>query len=155
MIHSSAVSGRCDAGKPGFTLIELLIAIAVAAVLLYVAVPAYREPVFEMRRALARMELLEVLARQEQYFGDHKRYANSLADLGMPGSPYALDSEGNRLPASATQRIYLIDISAQGAGFVLHGKPQLGQASDHRCGRLDLSSRGRKTATGSDPQRCW
>ncbi|MDZ7782643.1 MAG: type IV pilin protein [Halioglobus sp.] len=141
--------------KNGFSLIELLIAITVAAVLLYVALPAYREPVFEMRRALVRMELLEVVARQEQYFGDHKRYADSLADLGLPGSPYALDSEGNRLPASAAERIYLISLSQQGAGFVLHGNPQYDQAADHRCGRLGLSSQGRKTATGHDAGECW
>lgn len=145
----------CNAGKSGITLIELLIVITVAAILLYVAVPVYREPLFETRRALMRMELLEVLARQEQYFGDHKRYTNSLADLGLPGTPYALDSEGNRLPATAAERIYLIDITVQGAGFVLHGEPQKGQAADHRCGRLGLSSQGRKTATGSDAGRCW
>jgi len=141
--------------KNGLSLIELLIAVAVAAVLLYVALPVYREPLFEMRRALLRMELLEVLARQEQYFGDHKRYADSLVDLGLPGNPYALDREGNRLPASAAERIYLISLSQQGAGFVLHGDPQSDQAADHRCGRLGLSSRGRKTATGHAAGQCW
>lgn len=141
--------------KNGFSLIELLIAVTVAAVLLYVALPVYRESVFEMRRALLRMELLEVLARQEQYFGDHKRFADSLVDLGLPGSPYALDSEGNRQPASAAARIYLISLSQQGAGFVLQGEPQYDQAADHRCGRLGLSSQGRKTATGHDAGRCW
>lgn len=80
-------------GARGFTLVELMIALAVLAVLLSMAVPAYRE--YVRRGAVA--AAIEVLASgrvvAEQYFLDSATYA------GMPcpgGTTYfAIDCESD------------------------------------------------------------
>jgi type IV pilus assembly protein PilE len=94
--------GPGSIGTRGFTLVELMIALAVLAVLLSVAVPAYRE--YVRRGAVA--SAIEVLASgrivAEQYFLDSATY------VGMPcpgGTTYFTiqcdsDADGYTITAS-------------------------------------------------------
>ena len=140
----------------GFTLVELMIVVVIVAILLTVALPSYQQQLRKTRRSLARAELVEVMARQEQFFLNHRQYASAFTDLGYPSSPYAIGTDGNDGPATAADRIYLIDISTLTGGFKLHAIPQLVQSGDHFCGTLGLTSIGLKSASGSgSAEECW
>ena len=144
----------------GFTLIELMIVVVVVAILTSVALPAYQGHVIGTKRSSARAELLKTLARQEQYFINHKRYAASLDLLGYASSPYAIRSGGEIVPIDSPDRIYLlsiVDVSPMEAPseFRLQAIPQLGQVRDSRCGVLGISSRGVKSASSGSIASCW
>ncbi len=140
----------------GFTLIELMIVVLIVAVLLTVALPSYQQQVRKTRRSLGKAELMEVMARQEQFFLNHRQYAGLLTDLGYPASPYAIDAQGNDDLAAATDRIYLIDISTLPNSFTLYATPQLSQSGDRLCATLSLTSIGLRAVTGSAaPSQCW
>jgi len=142
--------------RKGFTLVELMVVVLIVAVLLTVALPSYQQQVRKTRRSLGKAELLEVMARQEQFFLNHRQYAGVLTDLGYPASPYAIDTDGNDGPTAATDRIYLIDISTLPNSFTLYAIPQLSQSGDRLCGTLSLTSIGLRAATGNgSPAECW
>jgi type IV pilus assembly protein PilE len=142
--------------KNGFTLIELMTVVVIVAILLMVALPSYQQQIRKTRRSLAKAELMEVMARQEQFFLDHRQYASELTNLGYPASPYAIDADSNDQPATVPDRIYLIDISTLPNSFTLHAIPQLSQSGDRLCGTLSLTSIGLKAATGSSSvAECW
>jgi type IV pilus assembly protein PilE len=140
----------------GFTLIELIVVVAIVAILLIVSLPSYQRYVYTTQRALARAYMLEVMARQEQFFLDHKRYAENLVELGFSASPYAIDAHGNLVSASSDQRIYLIDLSPSEGEYTLRATPQLGQIADRLCGTLSVKSSGVKFAAGAGAAaECW
>lgn len=147
----------------GFTLIELMIAVAIMAVLIAVALPAYNQYVITAKRSLARAELLKVMARQEQFFVDNKKYAaTTLADLGYPGVTYAINGHGDASAANAADRTYVIRLAAAPAAtatsYTLEAVPQLKQADDTKCQTLTLSSLGVKGLTGGatgSVADCW
>lgn len=143
-------------GKRGFTLIEMIVAVFIVALLLALTLPAYQRQLRNTRRSLGSAELLQVMMRQEQYFLDHKQYAQALTDLDYPTSPYAIDAEGNAVSVLAGDRIYLIDVAMRQDDYVLYAIPQLAQAADQLCGILSLDSSGTKSATGELAARdCW
>lgn len=140
----------------GFTLIELMVVAVIIAILLILGLPSYQHHVRTTLRALASGAVVEVMARQEQFFLDHKRYAENLVELGYSASPYAIDAHGSRVPATSNHRIYLIDLSLTTQGYTLHAIPQLGQTTDRLCGTLSVTSSGIKLATGEGTAaECW
>ena len=145
----------CEKTK-GFILIELMVVVVIVAVLLTVALPSYQQQVRKTRRSLGKAELMEVVARQEEFFLNHRQYASELTDLGYPASPYAIDTDGNDGPTAAADRIYLIDISTLPNSFTLYAIPQLSQSGDRLCGTLSLTSIGLRDAAGNgSPSECW
>lgn len=139
----------------GFTLIELMIVVVIVGVLLLVALPGYEQQTLKTKRALGRAELLDVMARQEQYFVNNRQYATSLADLGLD-NPYAIDADANNVATDAANRVYIIALpsaSATATAYTVTATPQLDQAKD-TCGTLQITSTGVKTA-GGDDTLCW
>ena len=154
-MNAPGAGGSCKE-QCGFTLIEVMMVVVITALLLMIALPAYQQQLQKTRRSLARAELLEVMARQEQYFLNHRQYAPLLTDLGYPASPYAIDASGNDLAATAAGRIYLIDLATLSNGFALYATPQLAQSGDRGCATLGLTSIGLKSASGSSiTEDCW
>jgi type IV pilus assembly protein PilE len=140
----------------GFTLLELLIVVALVSLLLVLLLPSYQVQLYGMRRALASAALLEAMIRQEQFFLEHKRYAERLIDLDYPGHPYAIDRQGNPVPEQAQERTYLIDLVTDGHSYTLSATPQLSQSADQDCGTLSLDSAGVKRVSGERAVReCW
>ncbi|MFK8051192.1 MAG: type IV pilin protein [Halioglobus sp.] len=140
----------------GFTLIELVIVIAILGLLFVLALPAYKNHQLKARRVLATGELMSVLARQEQFFANNKRYAPTLDLLGYSGSPYAINSKSESVAVVAADRIYSITLSFTApAVFELTAVPQLGQTKDRLCGSLQLSSRGGKSTSTGARELCW
>lgn len=140
----------------GFTLIELMIVIVVVAILVGIALPSYQQQVIKTKRSLGKAELMEVLARQEQFFVNNRQYAVALDSLGYT-NPYSIDADGNVIATDATDRIYTIALVGPTAtAFSVRATPQLGQAKDTLCGALTLSSTGVESEGGSGSvDDCW
>jgi type IV pilus assembly protein PilE len=140
----------------GFALLELLVVIVIVALLLVLTLPSYQQHLMSMRRALAGAALMDAMMRQEQFFIEHKRYAQRLTDLDYPAHPYAIDREGRVVSDQAEDRTYLIALEAAGNSYSLSATPQLVQAADSLCGTLSLDSTGTRRASGARPAReCW
>lgn len=69
----------------GFTLLELLFTVAVLALLMVIALPAYTGYKDRARSRLAGQEIGVMAANAQQYWVDHHAYPASLADVGYPG----------------------------------------------------------------------
>ena len=142
--------------QPGFTLIELMITIVIIAMLLMLTLPVYQQQLRSTRRGLGIAALLETMMRQEQYFIDHKRYADDLSALGFPSNPYALDDQGNAATADTHNRIYLVSLATRTGNVTLFAAPQLSQALDLVCGTMSLDSTGVKQVSGRGTvSECW
>jgi type IV pilus assembly protein PilE len=140
----------------GFTLLELLVVVVIVALLLLLGLPTYQRYLLDTRRALASATLLEAMIRQEQFFLEHKRYAQRLTELNYPTHPYAIDREGNRVADEAADRTYVIDLETGENSYTLRATPQLSQTGDRLCGTLMLDSAGIKRVSGERAAReCW
>jgi prepilin-type N-terminal cleavage/methylation domain-containing protein len=139
----------------GVTLIELVVAICIMAILFTLTLPAYLRQLRDTRRSIGGAALLEVVMRQEQFFLDHKRYAESLTELAYPAHPYAIDAHGGVVSGQADNRIYLIELATRTNAYTVIATPQLDQAADQSCGTLSLQSNGAKRATGKGDRSCW
>tara|TARA_R110002072_G_scaffold5811_2_gene36132 strand:- start:14770 stop:15210 length:441 start_codon:yes stop_codon:yes gene_type:complete len=142
--------------EKGFSLIELLVVASLMVVLLSLMLPAYQRQLIDTRRTLGGAALLETMMRQEQYFLNHKRYAEMLTELAYPSHPYAIDARGNVVDGLAENRVYLINLTTRANAYTLSATPQFAQAADRDCGILSLDSSGRKRSSGEDRgRRCW
>jgi len=128
----------------GFTLIELMIVVAIVAILMAIAVPSYRQHVVRSNRAAAETFMLEVANRQERFLLDNRRYAASLAALGM--------SAGSDVSPNYT--VTVTDSGGVGLSYTITATPIGSQVSDTECGVLTLDNQGSKTAAGGG-SRCW
>lgn len=125
----------------GFTLIELMIVVAVVAILVAIAVPAYQDQVRKSRRAQAKADLAEVIQMAER----HHTVNNSYDGFSLP---FAKSPREAGVPAH-----YVLTLEDQSAtSLVIVATAQGGQAKD-KCGNLGLSSRGVKTP--ESPVDCW
>ncbi|HEX4881256.1 MAG TPA: type IV pilin protein, partial [Porticoccaceae bacterium] len=115
----------------------------------------YQDYVVRSNRAVGAGSLLEVAARQEQYFANNAGYASTTALLGY-GAAYYVDRDGEQ--GTAASGIYLITVanvtSAPALDFTLTATPQNYQTRDTDCGDLTLTDRGVKDQSGSG-ERCW
>ena len=82
--------------QTGFTLIELMITIVIIGVIAAIALPSYQSSVRKSKRTEAKTELLQVMARQEQYFSETRKYTCLLYT-----SPSPRDKRQSRMPSSA------------------------------------------------------
>lgn len=76
----------------GFSLIELMVALVVAAILLAIAFPSYRDYVRRGVRSSGQQFLMDIAQRQEPYFLDQRQYA-SLLGSGAGGLNVTLPSD--------------------------------------------------------------
>lgn len=124
----------------GVTLIEMLIVLAIVAVLLTMVVPAYNRYVMEARRADAH-DMLQKNARLLQNCLTLAGAFDAGCDLVI------VSSEGHYvLDQTVTQNTWQLSAVPAPAGP---------QTSDSDCTRITLDHIGRKTATGSNTERCW
>jgi len=158
------VTSRVNSAKvmrlSGFTLVELMLSITIVAVLTSITLPAYQGQVRKSQRSIGRAVLLEVLARQEQFFIFNKHYADKLMLLGYATDPVTIGSDGQEVTTSSARKIYVISLrnilpAALPQRYVLAATPLLGQAKDLLCGTLIISSKGVKSASAGAASSCW
>jgi type IV pilus assembly protein PilE len=68
--------------QSGFTLIELMMVIAIVAILLAIALPAYQNQLIRGHRAAAKSEMMDIANRQQQFLLANRNYTATLSDLG-------------------------------------------------------------------------
>lgn len=133
----------------GFTLIELMIVVAIVAILLLVALPAYQDQLQKGRRTDAMAALQDVAGSMEKFMLDRSTYTINLADLGYD------------VPMDSPEGHYRITVRAPDANcaiqscYVLDATPQGVQVGDTKCTQFTLRSNGVKEATGSLGNDCW
>jgi type IV pilus assembly protein PilE len=131
-------------GRPhqrGITLIELMVTVVIVGILAMIGYPSYQEHVRKSRRADAKTALLDLAARQELFFNDHKTYTNDVT----------------KLKASATSRdgYYNITIPvATATGYELVATAAGVQVNDSKCASFKLTATGAKSSTPAG-NSCW
>lgn len=113
----------------GFTLIELLIAMAIAAILAAVALPAYTSYITRGRVPEATANLMAKRVKMEQFFQDNRTYAGAPAgDLDGGTSKYfdfsSLDDGGTDTRSATGYTLY-----ARGKGAMAGFTYTINQAS--------------------------
>jgi general secretion pathway protein G len=120
----------------GFTLIEILIALAVVAVLLFVAAPSYSGYVERTRVNQAITDIVAIAAQVKTYELDNRAYPDNLAQVGASkldpwGRPYVYNPfHGNAAKGQARKDKNLVPINSD---FDLYsvGKDGASQAPLH------------------------
>ena len=133
--------------QAGFTLIELMVTVGIVAIISAIALPAYDIYVRKAARAEGKAALLDVAAKQEQYYLDNKSYTTDLTDLGFDSSPWT--SESDRYVISVT--------SASSTAFALQATRNAAQVKDTDCGDYTYDSTGTKGVVNasSSASTCW
>ena len=141
----------------GFTLIELMITVAIVAILAAIAYPSYQAYIVRTNEGVARAFLGELMSRQQSFYNDRRRYAESLADLGYGGATVSLRRDGQPA-AEGDTIIYTVgvqDSSVTARNYVVEAVPAGVQATRSHCGTLSLDAQNTRGATGAKGDACW
>ena len=122
----------------GFTLIELVIVIAIVAILVAVAVPAYRDYVLRGRRTEAMTGLNDLVLREEQFRSNNPAFSTTLS---LPTSTFYTFT----IPTATATR-YIVRATATGA-----------QLADSRCPQFEIEFNAGVTIRRPTPDtnNCW
>lgn len=146
----------CSRRWHGVTLLELMLVLLVLGLLLLLVMPVYGEQVRKARRVIATAELLQLAARQEHFFLNHRQYADDLTALGysLPAA-VGIGAQGQEVAAGALYEISLLQEESD-FRFKALARPVGQQAGDGRCGTLAIDSDGVRSASGPGGLReCW
>ncbi|MEQ8798667.1 MAG: type IV pilin protein [Salinisphaeraceae bacterium] len=148
----------------GMTLIELMIVVTVVGILAAVAYPSYVNVVVRNNRSVAHAALSDLVARQENFFTQRKRYAQTIRELGFPSSPTGVRNNGalddlDKSP-NPSDIVYHLQVSSaapfsQDTNFRVEAVPTNMQTRDNDCGTLFITAAGTRGATGDKPDECW
>ncbi len=124
----------------GFTLIELLLVLTLVSLLAWIAYPMYTQPMNKARRAEAKIALLELTDRMEDYYiANNNSYKN--ANLEKLDSAEKTSKGYYKLAVLATTNTtYAVQATAT--------------FPDSECTSFTLDQRGNKTSTGTLSE-CW
>lgn len=104
----------------GFTLIELMITVVIIGVIAGIGFPSYQSSIRKSKRTEAKAALLELMARQEQYFSEKREYATTLEALNWNGTTSlgATGDDGGSYGMSITPggAAGIIEINAEAIG---------------------------------------
>jgi type IV pilus assembly protein PilE len=133
----------------GFSLIELMIVVAVAAILVAIAYPSYRDYVLRTNRSSAESAMYDIAQHLERCYTQFQTYANGSCPTGtMLTTQQNLASNFNLALTTQSNTQYTIQASAIGS-----------QTDDTNCQVLTLNQAGVKSATdggGNDTTAtCW
>lgn len=120
----------------GFTLIELMVTIAILAIIMAVAVPAYQNQVEKARRADAVSSLMETAQQLERCFTRTNSYAGCIS-----------------FPEPSQDGFYTIDATTTSTSYDLTATATGGHSDS--CSPFELDHLGNKTDAGGSSDKCW
>lgn len=130
----------------GFTLIELVIAIAILAIIVGIAIPAYTAQVTKTNRTEGKSELMQTAQVLERCYTRYSSYNHANCNVSFP-----FDSENGHYQITASRHT--------ATAFTIEAAPQGTQDTrDKWCGTFTLTHTGQKDMTGDadwDATRCW
>lgn len=129
-----------------FSLIELMVTVVIIAVLAGIGIPLYLDHLAVSHRGDGQVALLKLAGGMEQYYLQHHSYYGANFD-NLQQAP--LSPQGYYQLA--------IQLEQDGQSYRLQAIPLNSQARwDAACGILQLSTDGRRSFLGRDPNhRCW
>ncbi len=137
----------------GFTLIELMIVVAIIAILLTIALPAYNDQIRKSRRAQGKTDLTEQSQILERMFTVDRDYSLATGSLCAGGGGPTVNS-----PLSGTAWYTIVAVCTKVGtpytAYTLTATPNGDQLMD-KCGTLTLTSVGAKTPAPGPPLNCW
>ena len=114
----------------GFSLIELLIAMGIIGILASIAYPSYQNHIQKTNRTEGQNALLEILARQQNFFSRNMTYTTDLTQLDYANDPVITDDG-----------LYSIAAATCNAPFAVNNLAG--------CVRLTATAQGRQLADGN------
>jgi type IV pilus assembly protein PilE len=126
----------------------MLIVVVLAAIIMSIGIPSYRQYTMRANRADATSALLRIAAAQERFFLDEDTYTTNLADLGFD-------------PPQTERGYYSLAIAPRAggiaAGYLASGLavPGKSQADDTECTAFSIDETGRRGSAPGDPDLCW
>lgn len=138
----------------GFTLVELIVVIAIVAVLVAIATPAYYSYVMKSRRADAKVALSEISQRMEGFYADNNKYATTFDQLKLNNAGFV--KKGATYQSKDGWYQLSVEVDSSGQKYTLKATPQGAQAGDGRCMEFSLDSTGKKSISGAaNTKECW
>jgi len=135
--------------ETGFTFIEITIVILIMSILMMIALPSYTQHLNKGRRVEAMSALMDASNRQEQFMLDRNSYSSTLQNIGI--SPTTVDGNYSLAISTATAACPISSCYELTATVITTAS----QSNDSNCTKFILSSTGRKTAEGLNPNACW
>lgn len=131
-------------GQSGFSLLELLVALTIVTVLCALAYPNYQTHTVKTRRSQAKVALMDLAARLEQYHLIHHTYKGATLD------------ELNIVQATGKNDYRLRIEAVADNHYAIAAIPQGTQVKDTPCGSLTYNDQGEKGITGPGTlAECW
>lgn len=125
--------------KTGFSLIEMMIVLAIVGILSSLAFPIYTTTVLKIRRAEAKIALLNLATQMEHYYLYHQ---NSYAQASLETLGISIKTE---------HHYYKLSLTASAHHYELIALPTF---KDAACTQFSLNELGEKKSTGS-AKKCW
>jgi type IV pilus assembly protein PilE len=136
----------------GLTLVELMVTLAVLVILASLVYPAYTTFVLKSRRAEARVALSDLAMAEQRFFTINGRFGTS-AQLGTAYTDVIdemTDGDGDGTPD-----YYSIAVASTTTSFSVTATASGAQGDDGTCSAFVIDELGVRTATGTDPDKCW
>lgn len=143
----------------GYTLTELMITVAVLAIIVAIATPAYTSQMQKSRRADARNALLDIAGREERFLSVANSYSAVPTDVGYAGGAWPAPPGG--LPVFNNYYVVSVQMPDPNqptvpTSFLITATPVNSQAGDAACTSFTLNQLGAQGGTGTaTPATCW
>lgn len=137
---------RLGPGHWGFTLVEVVIVVAILAIIMTLAYPAYLNQINKGRRTDGHSLLYLGAQRQQQHFTENNVFTATIGSGGL------------EMSATSQEGYYTLSVDRPNTtSYTLTATAVAPQTSDTQCGNLTLTHLNVKgcTATGCDVDRCW
>ncbi len=129
---------RVKSVNSGFSLIELMVAVVIAAIVVSLAIPSYREYVVRANRSEAIEAIMATAGCHERRFTKFNAYAANSCPVTVPSGRYTISTT----------------VQNSGQTYTISAAPQGVQVKDG-CGTLTYTNTGVEGSSGGTAADCW